>query len=303
MMALRHAIQRFAQAFLALALLLAPAAADQPVLAKIRAHPAIWTVHGEKGTAYLFGALHLMPANIDWHTPQIDAALAKADIFVFEIALGDETQARLQEFIAKNGTLPPDQSLPALLTDDMRADYRKVLDQTHTNPNLLVNKRPWFAALVLSVASMVSQNYSPQSGTDQQVLSIAKAKGKELRYFETIDEQMNLLMPQDPKLELDEFASSLKEILKAKKTAGGLLDAWSRGDANSLNRQMNAEIGQSKEAEKVMFTDRNAKWVAKLQKMLREPKTFFITVGAGHLAGPHSVPAMLRAKGYKVEGP
>jgi uncharacterized protein YbaP (TraB family) len=29
----------------------------------------------------------------------------------------------------------------------------------------------------------------------------------------------------------------------------------------------------------------------------------FIAVGAAHLLGPDSVPAMLRAKGYKVDGP
>ncbi len=303
MTALRQVIQRFAQTFLALALLAAPAAAEQPVLAKIKAHPALWTVHGEKGTAYLFGSLHLMPDNIEWHTPPIDAALAKADVFVFEIETGDNAQTRMQEFIAKNGTLPPDQSLPAMLTADMRADYRKVLDQTHVKPEYLIDKRPWLAALILSVASMVSQNYSAESGADKKILGIAKSRGAQLRYFETIDDQLNLLMPSDPKLELDEFASSLKEMLQAKRTAGGLLDSWSRGDAAALNRQMNKELGQSKEAEKVMFTDRNTKWVVKLQKMLREPKTYFITVGAGHLVGPHGVPAMLRAKGYKVTGP
>ena len=30
---------------------------------------------------------------------------------------------------------------------------------------------------------------------------------------------------------------------------------------------------------------------------------FFITVGAGHLAGPDGVPALLRKAGYKVDGP
>jgi uncharacterized protein YbaP (TraB family) len=37
--------------------------------------------------------------------------------------------------------------------------------------------------------------------------------------------------------------------------------------------------------------------------MLAEPHTYFITVGAGHLLGPKGVPALLRAKGYRVEGP
>jgi uncharacterized protein YbaP (TraB family) len=37
--------------------------------------------------------------------------------------------------------------------------------------------------------------------------------------------------------------------------------------------------------------------------MLGESRSFFVTVGAAHLAGPDGVPALLRADGYDVEGP
>jgi len=37
--------------------------------------------------------------------------------------------------------------------------------------------------------------------------------------------------------------------------------------------------------------------------MLASPDTHFVTVGVGHLVGPDSVVARLRAKGYKVLGP
>ena len=42
---------------------------------------------------------------------------------------------------------------------------------------------------------------------------------------------------------------------------------------------------------------------ARLTVILDQPKTYFITVGAAHLAGPDGVPALLRAKGFKIEGP
>ena len=61
--------------------------------------------------------------------------------------------------------------------------------------------------------------------------------------------------------------------------------------------------GQYPEARAAFFTDRNRAWVKQIEAMLRERKTFFITVGAGHLVGKDSVPALLRADGYKVDGP
>ena len=58
--------------------LLAPAgafAADEPVVeANIQAHPALWTVHAQNATAYLLGAIHILPPNVLWHTPMIDSA-------------------------------------------------------------------------------------------------------------------------------------------------------------------------------------------------------------------------------------
>ncbi len=41
----------------------------------------------------------------------------------------------------------------------------------------------------------------------------------------------------------------------------------------------------------------------KIEKMLNEKRTFFITVGAAHLVGPNGVPNLLREAGYKVDGP
>src|SRR5690242_19796770 len=47
----------------ALALVVAAPAVAKPhhATAKPAVHPAMWTVHGPKGTAYLFGSIHVLP--------------------------------------------------------------------------------------------------------------------------------------------------------------------------------------------------------------------------------------------------
>ena len=41
----------------------------------VHATPAMWTVHGPKGTAYLLGSFHALPKNVEWQTPAIKAAV------------------------------------------------------------------------------------------------------------------------------------------------------------------------------------------------------------------------------------
>ena len=275
-----------------------------PVVAKIEAHPALWTVHGPKGTAYLFGSIHILPPNVEWHTPQIKAALASADTFVFEIPLDDTTKASIQDFVRENAFLPASMSLPSLLTDDARKDYTAVLQMTDVPPSQLVDKRPWFAMLVLDVGYMTKRHLSPDAGVDKQVYKEAVAAGgKDFAAFETPEEQFRLLMPEDRNLEIAEFDEGLKEILKDQGTVSTMIDAWSAGDVKRLGHVLNDGLKTDPKLEKAMFEDRNNRWVAKLSKMLDEKHTYFVTVGAGHLAGPKGVPALLRAKGFKVDGP
>jgi hypothetical protein len=296
---------RWLSAFaLATALMPALGQSGKPELAMIPANPAMWTVHGPQGTAYLLGSIHLLPSNIRWQTPRIAAALKAADTFVFEIPMDASTQAGALAFIQKNGTLPDGTTLPSLLDENARSDYDEAIRISHVDPSVLENKRPWLAMIVLDLGTITRQNLSPASGIDQQVYAISQTEsGKSYRAFETPEQQFELLMPANEKLELEEFDIGLRELKSNNLNMGSLIDAWAHGDQKALEHITNAGFKGHADIEKTLLTDRNENWVGQLEKMLAEPHTYFITVGAGHLLGPKGVPALLRAKGYRVEGP
>ncbi len=54
---------------------------------------------------------------------------------------------------------------------------------------------------------------------------------------------------------------------------------------------------------KALVVDRNRRWIKLILARLREPGESVMVVGVGHLVGPDSVPALLRARGVSVEGP
>lgn len=275
----------------------------EPVLAAIPAHPALWTVHGPAATAYLFGSVHLLPANVQWRTRRIDAAIAASDTFVFEAPTDNAGINAISDFIRAHGMLPAGTSLPSLLDAHTLADYREALALTHTSAQSVDNFRPWLAGLVLEMAYIRSEHYAPESGVDRQVYATAKAQGKSVRYFETVKQQMSLLMPENPKLEVEEFDATLKGFQSQSNVLGPLIDAWGNADEAEVAKLMNADLQAIPGARKILLDDRNQAWARELKDMLAEPHTFFITVGAGHLAGPSGLPALLRQAGYEVDGP
>ena len=273
-----------------------------PVYAQIPAHPALWTVHGAKGTAYLFGSVHLLPPQVDWHTKEIDTAIAKSDTLVFEIALDGDAQQRMLTYIAAHGLLPAGQHLHDMLSPEARTELDTEIAKLPLTPDQVDRMQPWLASLMVEMAGIARNNYSPSAGVDQQLQ--AKPHGKPIIGLETVEEQMDLLSSGDPKTQLEAFEAGLKTSAEpANNTIGPLLDAWIHGRPDRIASLTDKELGKFPEARKMLFDDRNRAWVKKISAFLDQPKVYFITVGAGHLAGPQGVPALLRARGFSVEGP
>jgi uncharacterized protein YbaP (TraB family) len=272
-----------------------------PVYAKMPAHPALWTVHGPKGTAYLFGSVHLLPPQVDWHTKEIDAAIARSDILVFEIALDADAQQRMQTYIATHGMLPAGQNLHDMISPEARRELDAEVEKLPVSPKAVDRMRPWLAALTIEIMGMTKEHYSAASGVDQQLQ--ANANGKPVVGLETVEQQLSLLAPGDPKIELQAFEAGLKTSTEtANDQLGPLLDAWMHGRVDRIASLTTKEFAKFPDARKLLFDDRNKAWVEKIATFLDQPKVYFITVGAGHLAGPQGVPALLRARGFHVEG-
>jgi hypothetical protein len=287
-------------------LVLAPPAwstqpAAPPVIAKIQAHPALWAVRSNSATAYLFGSIHLLPPNIEWRSAPVAQAISASDVFVFEAPLGDSGKQQTVAFVQANGMLPADTALPSLLDETSRKDFRRALELSHTPPESVVHLRPWLAAVVMETRIIESMHYSPDSGVDKQVWNYATAQNKQIETLETVDEQLNFLKPKDKALEVEEFDASLKEVGTDANEVGTLVDAWADGRMREVSRLMNAGLASTPGAMKLLIDDRNARWVMRISSMLAQHRTYFITVGAGHLAGPRGLPALLAARGYKVE--
>ncbi|HMI96533.1 MAG TPA: TraB/GumN family protein [Micropepsaceae bacterium] len=259
--------------------------------------PALWKVVNSKSTIYLLGSIHVLPINFSWHAPAIDQAIGAADVFVFEANL-DFGTAEFHYFMDNFGYLPRGQTLHAMLSPEARKQYVTLIQDMHLDPNRLDYLRPGLASLILENAYMATHtSLKLGPGVDASLVKYAKNHNKELRYLESLQSQFEVLIAIGGGSEIKVLEKKLTDPGKSNEEPQGLFAAWAKGDVPKLAAIANEDPSQRA----VMLDNRNKTWLPKIESMLKDPKTYLVTVGAAHLAGSNSVISLLCAKGWKVE--
>ena len=204
-----------------------------------------------------------------------------------------------------HGLLPPGESLRHNLPELMLPKYDAVIASLGISPGYVDRMQPWLAAMVLETAGFFHSDARAMNGVDVNVYAMAQAMHKESRGLETLEDQLAVLGAQEQKYGLDQLDSTLNTLsgINPSDNYGAILSAWEKGDVDAIARLSQAELGRHPDLEKAMLDDRNARWTAEIKTMLNEPRVYFVTVGAAHLAGPKGLPEQLRAAGYRVDGP
>ena len=280
----------------------APSSAEAPASPQPRAaHPALWTVHGKESTVYLFGSVHLLPPDLAWRDGRIDAAIRSADTFMFETALDSDAA---KKYFAAHGSLPAGQSLMALLPKEAQGDLTADMAAVNLDEKKFDGQRPWVVSVVLETVRATQMGATPTSGVDFTIMADAASRGKPVRYLETFEQQMALLSPSDPKLELETFEAFLKDFKSEGQQFPDIIAAWSNGDQQKLAKLTTESMESDPATKKRLVDDRNHAWIGPITHMLDEERgTFLVTVGALHMVGPVGLPSLLRARGYRVDGP
>ena len=280
----------------------APGVSATPHAAPTAATPAFWVVEGNGATLYLLGSVHLLPPEMKWSTPAIDAARAQAEVFVFEAPLKDADNA-MASFVDKYGHLAVGKTLKDLLSAKEYEDLETASWSVQYPPKLLANVRPWLAAVFLELYSYLKIGYSSHYGVDHVIERAASAQGKTLAYFETVDQQLAYFLKLSPRDELAFLKSTVRDILEKPDAPVELVDAWALGDTEKLSQLIETGMASVPQLKAQLLVARNREWVPQILTMLRSGRVHFVTVGAGHLVGKESVVRLLRAKGVKVTGP
>lgn len=263
--------------------------------------PAIWRVQSGDSTVYLFGSMHILPAGFSWTTPNIRQAMANSNLFVFEVPVGDAAIAEETGFIRQNGILPPRRSLRTLLTSSEFDVYSSVMQRAGLIEGQYVRYRPWLAALVLGLAYLHPDNLTTLKGADDEILTFAREAARRVTYLETPVQQMQLLTNATDEAQLAGLKNLIERLPSSHNLEQNLRDAWSHGDAEGLDAQLEAIFRGRPDAREFLVSRRNRMWLGTINPLLKRPGATMITVGAAHFGGKDGLLALICNEGYRVE--
>lgn len=264
-----------------------------------RAEPALWEVKSGTATVYLFGTIHMLRPSVQWQTPKVAQAFGKSDELWLEIAdPGD--QSSVLPLVTKFGFDPKSQLSSKL----SKADQARLAADAKALGEPLADfepMRPWLAAIRLSVAPLVKAGYDPDAGVDRLLKQKADLAGRPVKAFETVEQQIRDFADLPEALQIDELHVTLDEFDEATAELDKLEKAWAAGDTEAIYKALDEDMKRtSPKLYKVLLIDRNRAFADTIVKRLKGRGTAFVAVGAGHLAGPDGVQALLAKRGVRV---
>jgi uncharacterized protein len=210
-----------------------------------------------------------------------------------------EQPATQLKLLSKTG-LPQGETLSQQLSPEVYGRFTNHLRGIGLPAAMFENLTPAMAGMTLEVLEMQKLGLDPQYGLDKHFYVRARQEGKQIIPLETVDFQI-ALMTDFSKGEGELLMKiTMDDIDKVKTELGDIVKAWQTGDADNLEKMLNDASRQAPAIFKRLITDRNERWVPKIEEWLQGDKNAIVIVGAGHLVGKDGVVELVRKKGLKV---
>ena len=276
------------------------AAATQQAPAATDADPALWVVKDEDTTIYLFGTVHVLKPGLSWFDEAVKTAFDASDQLMLELVM-PEDQAEAAKVMIPLAIDQSGKTLSSRLDPDQLKAYQAAMASVGLPVAQFDMFEPWFPAITLSVLPLTKLGYDPEQGAEKQLTGFAKTAGKPVAGLETLPEQLGFFDTLPETQQLAFLNAVVKDLDKLGPQLDKMVVLWAKGDPDGLATAMNESLAATPELAKTRLWDRNARWADQLKARMDQPGTVFVAVGAGHLAGQHSVQDYLKERGLTVK--
>lgn len=255
----------------------------------------MWLVEDADTRIYMLGTMHALPAGTDWNRGKVAEAANAADELMLELSPEQlaEAGAVFQKLAPRDKPLAMEARLPAKAL----AAYRRLEGGSDFGSDKLDD---WAILVLMGQKVAAEAELSPAAGVEAGLTATFRAAGKPISGLESAKAQLMLFETLDAATQRTLLVRAADNIDHAQRDVDAMAKAWSRGDADALAKVVNEDVDRVPAARKAIITDRNRRWSEWVKRRMDSPGTVLMAVGAGHLVGQDSLPAMLEAEGLTV---
>jgi uncharacterized protein YbaP (TraB family) len=254
----------------------------------------LWRITNAPAPFYLLGSVHALQPSDYTRTPVIEEAISQSQQFLFEF--DPKEDEAFAEKLREAARYPRGQQILGKVGPKTYKYLQKI---TISGMNDWQHLHPWAIAMILR-----NPGFGPAStryGIDNYVAQKARYHSNPTGGLETVDEHIHVFSDMH---EIEGEVFLLQCLVHCDEDPKQFQDevaAWKSGNTERLYA---LQLPRIKEAPTVwwrLLDRRNARWIPKIEAAIKSGKPTMVVAGAMHFCGPHSVVAMLRARGYKIE--
>jgi uncharacterized protein YbaP (TraB family) len=269
-----------------------------PVRAAQGSHNFLWSVKGARGTVYLLGSIHVLKPSDYPLAARIIEAYAGSRRVMFEADMREMGGKAVQKALLDQGTYKDTTSLKDHISAKTYGLLARKLADAGLPESQFDKYKPWLCAVSLSGAELGRLGFDPRYGVDAHFFTRASGEGKEMIFLETASSQITLLSKTLADRQEDLLKQSLRELEVIGARYEEIRKAWKNGDEGKMEGISSVSLKEYPAVKKALFTDRNARWIPKIEALMNKDGDSLVIVGAGHLVGEDGILALLRDKGH-----
>ena len=271
--------------------------------ANTQRHPLfLWRFTSNTSTLYLAGSLHLLKQGLYPLPTQYEQAFNLSNKLVLEVTTD---QISPSEIYAKTQAAARLTKQRYLRESFSAQDYSQLANTAALYGVPLQAFQSYKPAMVytqLSLMGFIALGYDPDLGVEEH-FSKSKAS-KDILQLESLDRQLGFLFAQPMATQIAVLMDTVQQFNEIETVASDLVRAWAAGDDATMATLIADQNGASdliKDFSKQLLDQRNEDMSEKIARYLNTEESYFVLVGAAHLAGPNSIIKLLEKNGLRGE--
>jgi uncharacterized protein YbaP (TraB family) len=281
--------------------------------------PSLWRVAKGDHVLWILGTLDPLPRKMEWRSREVESVITEAQEVLYEqpaVSVHGNPFTWIRVYLQWRHvqTMPDGATLKDWIAPDTYARFAALEQRFDPYDSRTEKLRPMFAALRLYGHALDATHLTPGDQTEQSVLKLARKHRVHIRQPTlSIDDPRGLVtqlgeIPRDAHVGcLEAIVERLETGLEPMKAAAR---AWATGDVAALRLLSHPKdieictdaVATSPRMKELIDRTTNS-WNSELEAAIERNRTTLAMSSIYDLLGSTGTLAMLRSKGYQVEGP